>query len=138
LDAAKENRPLAIDGACGQGEDATIAQLSRTLPSMFRSLAVSIGLALLLAAGPVLATEIPKEQLDSDFKSCMQTCSQTYDQSKCTSFCGCTNDGAKAQFSYEEYQKLASDLNSATLANQDSLNKLKSIASSCKAKFLQP
>jgi len=105
---------------------------------MFRSLAASFGLALLLAAGPVVATEIPKEQLDNDFKSCMQTCTQNNDQSKCTGFCNCTNDGAKAQFSYEEYQKLAADLNSATLANQDSLNKLKSIASSCKAKFLQP
>jgi uncharacterized membrane protein len=105
---------------------------------MFRFLAASLGLALLLWTTPVLATEIPKEQLDNDFKSCMQTCSQTYDQSKCTGFCGCTNEGAKAQFSYEEYQKLAADLNSAALANQDSLNKLKSIASSCKVKFLQP
>ena len=105
---------------------------------MLRSLAASFSLALLIVAGPVLATEIPKEQLDSDFKSCMQSCSQNFDQAKCTSFCNCANDGAKAQFSYEEYQKLAADLNSANKANPDSLNKLKSIASSCKAKSLQP
>jgi hypothetical protein len=105
---------------------------------MFRSFAASFGLAFVLLAGPVLATEIPKEQLDSDFKSCMQSCSQNFDQTKCTGFCNCANDGAKSQFTYEEYQKLAADLNAATLANPDSLNKLKSIASSCKAKFLQP
>jgi hypothetical protein len=105
---------------------------------MIRTFAASFGLALFLIAGPVLATEIPKEQLDSDFKSCMQSCSQNYEQSKCTGFCNCANAGAKAQFSYEEYQKLAADLNAANLANEDSLNKLKSIASSCKTKFLQP
>jgi len=105
---------------------------------MIRSFAARFGLLLLVAAGPALATEIPKEQLDNDFKSCMETCSQTYDQSKCTDFCNCTNDQAKAQFTYEEYQKLAADLNAATQANPDSLNKLKSIGSSCKAKFLQP
>ncbi|HWA42470.1 MAG TPA: hypothetical protein VHA10_04615 [Hypericibacter adhaerens] len=105
---------------------------------MLRSLIACFGLAFLLAAGPVLATEIPQEQLDADFKSCMQNCTQNFDQTKCTNFCKCNNEGAKAQFTYEEYQQLAKDLNSAALANADSLNKLKSIASSCKAKNLQP
>jgi protein-disulfide isomerase-like protein with CxxC motif len=127
-----------IDDPAGQGEDAAIPTILRTFSPMIRTLAASFGLALLLIAGPVLATEIPKEQLDSDFKSCMQSCSQNYDKNKSTGFCNCANDGAKAQFSYEEYQKLAADLNAANLANEDSLNKLKSIASSCKTKFLQP
>jgi hypothetical protein len=106
---------------------------------MLRSLAASFSLALLIVAGPVLATEIPKEQLDSDFKDCMQSCSaRGYDQPKCTGFCNCANDGAKAQFSYEEYQKLASDLNATNPANKESFNKFRAIASSCKAKYLQP
>jgi hypothetical protein len=105
---------------------------------MIRSLAARFGLLLLVTAGPALATEIPKEQLDSDFKSCMETCTQNADQTKCTSFCNCTNDEAKAQFTYEEYQQLAADLNAAKPANPDSLNKLRSIGASCKAKYLQP
>jgi hypothetical protein len=105
---------------------------------MFRFLAASLGLALLLWTTPVLATEIPKEQLDKDYKDCIQSPHQQYSDEKWTAFCKCNIDGEKSQFTYEEYQKLASDLNASTLANQDSLNKFKSIAASCNTKTLQP
>jgi hypothetical protein len=105
---------------------------------MFRYLGVSLGFALVLLVTPVLATEIPKEQLDKDYKDCIQSEHKQYSDEKWAAFCKCNIDSEKAQFTYEEYQKLASDLNAATLANQDSLNKFKSIAATCGQKHLQP
>ncbi len=106
---------------------------------MFRSFATSFGLALVLLAGPVLATEIPKDQSDKDYKECTDSAhDKKYSDEKWAAFCKCNVDGTKAQFTYEEYQKLLSDINAGTLANQDSLNKFKSIASGCSAKTLQP
>lgn len=107
---------------------------------MFRPFITSFGLALVLLAGPVFATEIPKEQSDKDYKDCTQSVhdNKKYSDEKWAAFCKCNVDGTKAQFSYEEYQKLLSDINAGALANPDSMNKLKSIAVSCNAKTLQP
>ncbi|MFZ5789961.1 MAG: hypothetical protein ACOY3L_04605 [Pseudomonadota bacterium] len=98
---------------------------------MFRVPTAVFGLVVLLGIGNAFAAEIPQEQLDADFKACMQNCVPKNGEAKCNAFCKCTNQGAQAQFSYEEYQKLASDLNSGALANQDSLNKLKAISATC-------
>jgi uncharacterized membrane protein len=98
---------------------------------MFRIPTAVFGLVILVGIGNAFATEIPPEQLDADFKICMQSCVSKNGEAKCNAFCKCTNRGTQAQFSYEEYQKLASDLNSGALANQDSVNKLKSISATC-------
>ena len=134
-----ENRALAIDVAHRQGEDAAIAQHLRMTPPMFRSFVASFGLAFVFLAGPVLATEIPKEQSDKDYKECIESPhDKKYSDEKWAAFCKCNIDGTKAQFSYEEYQKLVSDINAGTLANPDSMNKFKSVAASCNTKMLQP
>lgn len=103
---------------------------------MFRIPTAVFGLAVLVGfnAGNAFAADIPKEQLDADFKICMQACTPKNGQAQCSAFCKCANEGAQAQFTYEEYQKLAADLNSGGLANPDSVNKLKSISAACAKK----
>lgn len=79
-----------------------------------------------------LAEEIPQETLDNDYNICMQDCSSKGgSEARCTAFCGCMNEGMKAKFTYEEYQKLASDLAAGQLADKASIDKLKETAAQC-------
>jgi hypothetical protein len=87
---------------------------------------------LLSAVPPASAEEIPQEVLDNDYKLCMQDCSaKGGSEERCKTFCSCMNEGTKAKFTYEEYQKLASDLAAGQLADKASVDKLKSTAAQC-------
>lgn len=103
-----------------------------------RSMLALALLGLLTLAQPVSAAGIPQEQLDADFKACMQSCTPKNAEDKCTAFCQCTNTEAQTRFSYEEYTKLATDLGRGALADQASVTKLKSIAADCGKKHLTP
>jgi len=95
-------------------------------------------LGLLLLAEPVFAAGIPQEQLDSDYKACMQSCQPKNGEEKCKAFCQCTNTEAQSRFTYDEYTKLATDLGRGALADEASVNKLKAIAADCGKKHLAP
>jgi hypothetical protein len=98
-----------------------------------RAIVVLFALFCLLSTmPPARAEEIPQEVLDSDYKVCMQDCaSRGGAEARCAAFCSCMNEGTKAKFTYEEYQKLASDLAAGQLAEKASIDKLKSTAAQC-------
>lgn len=98
-----------------------------------RAIAALFALLCLVSLEPLArAEEIPAEALDNDYKVCMQDCSSRGgSEARCTAFCGCMNEGTKANFTYEEYQKLASDLAAGQLADKTSIDKLKATAAQC-------
>lgn len=103
-----------------------------------RSMLAFALLGLLFAGMPAIAAGIPQEQLDADYKACLQACTPKSGEEQCKAFCQCNNEEAQARFSYEEYTKLASDLGKGALADQASVNKLKAIASDCGKQHLTP
>lgn len=87
---------------------------------------------LLSVRQPASAEEIPQDVLDNDYKLCQQDCaSKNGTEERCKAFCSCMNEGTKSNFTYEEYQKLVSDLNAGQLADKSSVDKLKATAAQC-------
>lgn len=98
------------------------------------SLALLVALATLGSAAT--ASEIPQSQLDEDYKACLPSC-ESYGADKCQAFCQCTNDQAKTNFTWEEYQALANAINTGDVADQNSFDKMKKIGSYCGTQHLQ-